>query len=515
MSGSLREASPYGQGNTLASRMGRAPLAPGRARVVVQRTEVHREGCACRPGELCPIWEPQDHQAQLLAVDRGILLSAGALGSGKSEPGALRLLKWALKNPRRPDGRPTRWYVIGPDFSLIKQEQFGKILEHARRLDGAQVVKRVVGGQDPRITLCHDQVLIGRSSTDPDRLKGHEVDGFWLDEAQNVKERAFRVACSRLRSTTAVRVVITGSPEDSPDWIWKLLSGEDDGYNKVRQRAIEEGSGVFAFRWSTDMNKTNTSAVVGVVRAILDASGKVHSAQELEGRFPNTIEAPSLGVIDYGRAFVGKLAIPDADALPYALGVDIGESIDFTWFTILTRRGVVLAMERFNAGSPDVPRARFYPYLEDRIVATAKRWRVARVVIDIAKSGKPTSQNVTPRLPGVKVDGFPTDAPGKKSEIIEALGVALGRGDVKIPSGWSAAGREVAVENVPQLRKEFEELTPLELGTGKRRWTHPDGGHDDGVVSLALAWHAVTSNPEAPPADLSNWRPINLGPRFF
>jgi hypothetical protein len=508
MSGSLRERSPYGQGNTLASRAGRVALAPGVARVGVQRAPN-------AAGELAPIWEPQEHQAQLLAVDRGILLSAGALGSGKSEPGALRLLKWALRYPRRPDGRPTKWYVIGPDFSLIRQEQFGKILEHARRLEGAEVVKRVVGGQDPRITLCHDQMIIGRSSTDPNRLKGHEVDGFWLDEVQNVEERAFRIACSRIRSTTAVRIVLTGSPEDSPDWVWKLLSGEDEGYNNVRRRAIEEGSGVWAFRWSTNMNKTNTSGVVGVVRAILDASGKGFAAQELEGRFPGTAEAPSLGVIDYARSFVGKLAIPDAEALPYAMGVDIGETIDFTWFTFLSKRGVVLGMERFNAGSPGVPRATFYPYLENRIVDSAKKWRVQRVIIDIAKSGKPTWQNVTPRLPGVRVDGFPTDAPGKKAEIIEALAVALGRSDVKVPSSWSAAGRDVNVEHVQQLRKEFEEFIAEELGNGKRRWRHPDGGHDDGIISLALAWHSVRSGPKNTGGSLSDWGAPDLGGSLF
>jgi hypothetical protein len=504
MSGSLREASPYGQGNTLASRAQRAPIAEGVARVGVQRLP-----------DGSPVWEPQEHQAALLAVDRGIILSAGALGSGKSEPGALRLLKWALKHPRRPDGRATRWYVIGPDFSLIKQEQFGKILEHARRLEGAQVVKRVVGGQDPRIILCHDQVILGRSSTDPQRLRGHEVDGFWLDEVQNVEEKAFRIAVSRIRSTTAVRIVLTGSPEDSPDWVWKLLSGEDEGYNTVRRRAIEEGSGVWAFRWSTAMNKTNMSGVVGVVRAILDASGKGLSAQELEGRFPGTAEAPSLGVIDYGRAFVGKITIPDAEALPFALGVDIGETVDFTWFTILSRRGVVLAMERFNAGSPGVPRATFYPYLEARIIDAAKRWRVQRVMIDIAKAGKPTWQNVVPKLPGVRVDGFPTDAPGKKSEVIEALSVALGRGDVKIPTAWSAAGRDVTVENVAQLRKEFEEFIPDELGNGKRRWRHPDGGHDDGIISLALAWHSVRSGPASNGGSLSGWTAPDLGGSMF
>lgn len=496
MSGSLLEASPYGQGNTLASRAARAPLAPGLARVGMD-------------------WTPQVHQAQLLAVDRGILLSAGALGSGKSEPGALRLLKWALRYPRRPDGRPTKWYALGPDFSLLRQEQFGKILEHARRIKGAEVVKRVVGGQDPRIILCHDQVILGRSTTDADRLRGHEVDGFWLDEAQNVEEKAFRIAISRLRSTTAIRVVITGSPEDSPDWIWKLLSGEDEGYNRVRLRLIEEGSGLWPFRWSSIMNTANSTSVLGVVRAVLDASTHNASAQELEGRFPNTSEAPGQNALNFVRAFVGRVEIRGEEAIPQVLGVDIGETLDFSWLTVMSSRGVVLYQERFNAGSPGVPRATFYPFLQDRIEQLAGVWRVKKVAIDSAKSGKSLAQALAVKVGDrFKVEGVDTSIPGRKSEIVEALLLATAAGRVRVPTAWRLGGQpEQTVDHVPQLRKEFEEMTIYEVGK-KRAFDHPSGGHDDGPVALAIAWKGLGGG-GTPGAGLGAWKAPILGPTFF
>lgn len=449
-------------------------------------------------------WVPHPYQAPLLTIDKGVIFASGALGSGKSEPGAKKLLTWALRYPRRADGRPTKWYAIGPDYSLIRQEQFGKILEHARRLEGVNVVKRVVYGIDPRIVLCHDQVILGRSGTDPDRLRGHEIDGFWGDEVQLWPERAFRIALSRLRSAQAVRVVLTGSPEDAPGWNWHLISGEHKGYNKLRAELLKGGSGFYCFRWASAQNTSNQGEVLGQIRAGLDASAEGVAAQELEGRYPGTHEAPSLAVLDYARAFVGRVDLAPTHVRPEVLGVDIGETEDFTWFTVLSGRGIVLTMERFNAGSPGVPRATFYPYLEERIASTAKAWRVSKVVIDTAKAGKPICQNVQGRLEGsgILANGYPTDSPGKKSEAIEALSVALGRGDVKIPSRWRCDGREVEVAQVEQLRKEFQELVPHEFAQGKRRWTHPEGAHDDGVVSLALAWHGL-SGVELPGGDYS------------
>jgi hypothetical protein len=259
----------------------------------------------------------------------------------------------------------------------------------------------------------------------------------------------------------------------------------------------------------------------------MDASSKRVAAQELEGKFPGTIESPSLGVIDYGRAFVGRVALAGNEASPAVLGVDIGETVDFTWLTVLSVKGVVLAQERFNAGTPGVARATFYPDLETRIWRVASRWGVSRVVIDSAKAGKPISQGVERRFAdansSVEVVAYGTDSPGKKAEAIERLAVALGRGDVRVPASWSvaadpetSAAAVVAVDHVDQLRKEFEELVAQDLPYGKRRWTHPEGGHDDGIVALALAFHGLATQPETMSAEqLDSWEPIAMPKRRF
>lgn len=466
--------SPHGQGGSARSDLvdGLSTVAPG--------------ALACST-----TWKAQEFQRRVLACPNGIVFAVGGVGSGKSEAAALWLLKQALLHPRRKDGNPTRWYIIGPEFSLIRLEQFPKILNHARRLRElgyGSLVRRVVYGMDPKIILRDGQMFLGRSGDQYKRMEGNEVDGAWMDEAQRQPEMAFAIMMTRLRSSDDVRVTVSASPEDSPGWVWRFINGRDKRYNTLRKRMLEEGKGVRIFRWSSHANKTNEAGVLSIIGAALAAASEGAQAQKIGGRFPGTDEAPAVGVIDYSRAFIPELQCTLDDVSPFSLGVDIGETEDFTWISVLSRTGVVLHMERWNAGSPGVPRAGFYPYVETQIQRLAKVWKVRAVAIDIAKAGKPIFQNMEIKLPGISVLGVDTSSPNKKYEVVEALALAVASGDVRIPETWIAPDhRRVQVKYVDQLRKEFEELTPHEKGQGRRSWDHPPGGHDDGIISVALA----------------------------
>lgn len=488
------EALAFGRGNTAAHRAGRAPLMPGLASITTE-------------------WAPYPSQTRMVGVTSGICMATGALGSGKSEPGAFMLLRWALRYPRRADGRPSKWYAIGPDFNLLRIEQMPKILEHARRIRGVNVIKRVNVGMDPKIVLIHDQTILFRSSTDADRLRGHEIDGFWLDESQKVDERAFRIAFSRLRSTDLVRVVITGSPEDSPSWNWHLISGQSVPHNKLRKNLLETGTGLYCYRWRSEENLANKAEVLSTVRAVMDASGENVALQELEGRYPGTPEAPALGALDFARAFVGKVPLKAEDMVGAVIGVDLGKKQDFTWITVLSKTGYVLEMERFNVSTPPVPKDGFYHYVEWRVSQLLAKWRVPLVKIDTALSGEAEAEFIAKSVgPRAKVEGYRTDSPRRKAEAIEALGVALARLTIKIPSVWvEPSGVEHRVDFVDYLRRELAELV-VTYHPGYRSFTHPAGGHDDGVVSLALCAQGLSvRKPEGGPL---NFKQPNF-PRFY
>ena len=510
-------ASPHGRGHTAADRTGRPELEAGASFVSTT-------------------WTPNEHQRRVMAVDRGFVFSVGGLGSGKSEAAAVKLLMWALRHPRRADGRPTQWYAVAPEFGLIRTEMFPKILEHARRLRelgyGA-VVKRVVQGMDPKIVLMHDQVILGRSADAPDRMRGFEVDGAWGDEAQRWAWKVFRMLVTRMRSAKAVRLALSASPEDAPGWLWKALEGKHKKFNLIRKALLDDGAGLWCFRWRSDANKANEAGTLGVIGAVLDANPDVPEesqqgtgpsvlqAQELGGRFPGTDEAPSLSVTDYARAFAAKdLQLSAEEARPEVLASDVGETVDFTWPVVMSGRGVALYMARWNAGSPDVPRSTFYVFLEEVLAELAIKWGVRKLVLDSSKAGKPVVQNLERRRQERRLGrvesvlGYDCSVPRKKAEAIEAVGVAMAGGSVRVPERWTGPDGDHVVEEVGWLRKEFSELVVFEHGSGKRSFDHPAGGHDDGVTSLALAWNVVSGRVETP-GDYSTWNQPKIGSGRF
>ena len=271
------------------------------------------------------------------------------------------------------------------------------------------------------------------------------------------------------------------------------------------------GAGFRVFRWASKDNTANTGSVLEVIAAALDAGEHGAAGAKLTGLFPGTHELPAVTAGDHARAFVGRIELHGEEARPVVLAVDVGETVDFSWLTVMSARGVQLAHERWNAGSPGVPRATFYPWAEDRIVHVARQWGVSVVVIDSAKSGKPIAQSIERKVaagsaPRVRVIAYDTSTPRKKADAIEAYLNALSKGDVRCPTHWRLGAREVAVEHVGNLQKELEELVPRDVGQGRRAFDHPPGGHDDGVVSGALAWHGLTSGVKTTSAgDYSGW----------
>jgi len=467
-----------------------------------------------RKGLLRTRWTPNGKQEQVLVSDTGIDLIVGGLGSGKSDVGALKLLRWALRYPRRKDGSPSKWLILGPDFSLLREEQMQKILEAATNLGELSykaVVKRVCIGQDPRIYLSSDQVLLCRSGTEPKRMRGHQFSGMWQDEAEFQEEAAFTMALTRMRSADAIRAVVTTSPQTVRNsWVWPILSGTHDGYNKLREKTE-----VRVHRWRSRDNLANEAEVLEAIGAALEAGSPGATSQELDGLFLGTHEAPDRGVFDYEPAFVSRLVLAPEQARAAVLGVDLGKQHDFTWLTVLSETGVVLFMQRLNASTINAPRDAFYPWVERRIVEIVTRFAVPVVKIDTAMQGASFAETLRRVLAGrARVDGYATDAPKRKSQAIEALGVALSRRAVQIPAVWvGSQGVEHQVEHVLQLRREFAELQADEKDA-LRTFTHPLGGHDDGVVSLALAYQGLARRVPMR-RDYSKWGTIDIGTRRF
>ena len=160
------------------------------------------------------------------------------------------------------------------------------------------------------------------------------------------------------------------------------------------------------------------------------------------------------------------------DGRAYVIGVDWGRHQDFTVFTVLdARERAAVAVDRFTQIEYHVQLA--------RLKALRQRFPTAAVVAETNNMGGPLIEQL--RRDGINVTSFQTTNLSK-AQIIEALAVAFEQGAIRIPPvQWL----------IDELMAFDQERTP----SGLMRYSAPSGGHDDGVMSLAIAWHAQAASP--------------------
>lgn len=460
---------------------------------------------------------PGTGQAACLAIDDGLDVCVTGIGGGKSDGAAFKVARWSQELPIRPDGAPTNWLVLGPDYKVVREVQLEKVLKQFRNFTRpfGEFVTHVRGGNDPQIQLANGSIIYGMSGNDPEALRGFEFDGVWMDEAAICKERAFAIALSRMRSASAIRAIITTSPK--PGWVWRVVKGATVGRRDLppEERTVYSEIirvlDVRVHRWDSAANTTNEGQVLDAIGAVLEASQRDMSKQELGGQFLG-VENDREAFNGYDRQLSGHLTLTGRACQAVVLGIDLGQTKDYTWLTILSKTGICLWQKRFKQNSlPGATRDNFYPLVEDEVIKVIRRWRVKLVQVDTAMHGRAFAQNLRRRLSkeGLKamVDGFDTSRGGKKQEALEDLSMACDEGLWTVPDSWKDSKNNVHfIDHVKDLRREIEDLEVEDKGNGKRVFSHPPGGHDDGLVSHALAYAPLGLAPPRPAVRASQFK---------
>lgn len=158
------------------------------------------------------------------------------------------------------------------------------------------------------------------------------------------------------------------------------------------------------------------------------------------------------------------------DGRAYVIGVDWGRHNDFTVITVVDARDrSVVAVDRFTDIAYEVQLA--------RLKALHQRFPRAPILAESNSMGGPLVEALQRmRLP---VRSFQTTA-ASKADAIEALALAFEQGAIRIPA-------------VQWLVDELMAFDQERLPSGAMRYAAPRGGHDDGVMSLAIAWHGIGS----------------------
>jgi predicted phage terminase large subunit-like protein len=251
----------------------------------------------------------------------------GGIGSGKTWAGAYDLIRRA---------QPGRLYlVIAPTYGMLSDATFRLFLALAQEL-GLIDPSEVKRSAPPSIRLRTGAEVLFRSGDEPDRLRGPNLSGVWLDEASLMSPDIFTVAIGRLREAGQQGwLTATFTPKGRRHWTYETFATGRPDTALISARTAD--------------NPFLPSGFDATVRRQYTAA---HAAQELEGQFIDAFGAlfqrDWFTVVDHSPQLVSRVRAWDLAATPkdeakshdpdWTAGVLVGKDSDGTYYVLDVRR---------------------------------------------------------------------------------------------------------------------------------------------------------------------------------
>ncbi|MBW4437657.1 MAG: terminase family protein [Pleurocapsa minor GSE-CHR-MK-17-07R] len=361
---------------------------------------------------------------------------------GKTELGKWTSLEAALR------GGAVWW--VSPTYRMASQV-WRDLKRACRSLHGVEV-----NTQEMRLELPNGGFIAIRSAHHPENLRGAGLDFVVLDEAAFMTPDTWPEVIRPMLADRGGAALFLSTPYGR-NWFWEVYQlGQDAAHPDWA-----------SFQFSSYDNPLIPRAEIDAIRAV--TQDRVFRAEYL-AEFIDDDGAVFRGIRETATAPLH--AEPVAGRL-YVGGIDWGRSHDFTVFTLIdsvTRE--VVALDRFNKVGWALQRG--------RIAALCARWAPALVWAEENSIGGANIEAL--QAEGLPVRPFSMTA-ASKTPLIEALALAIERGDIRLPMPGDAHG--------DALLAELAAYTLARLPGGGLRFSAPPGLHDDMVISLALAWHGV------------------------
>jgi hypothetical protein len=312
-----------------------------------------------------------------------------------------------------------------------------------------------INSSDKRLTLITGGVFEAWTLDNPDAGRGRKYDLAIVDEAAMV---------DRLMDTWSLAIRPTLADREGAAWFLSTPKGHNAFY---RLYSLGQDADPAWRSWKMP-SETNPHVPAHEIQAMRESLPERVVAQEIDAAFM----ADGGGVFRKVRDAIDRTPRTGYDpACTYTMGADWGRTNDFTVLTVynVTKKRVE-HIERFTGIGYDLQ--------TQRLRALAQRYRVQTVVAESNSMGGPVVESLQ-RL-GLPVIPFATTGESK-GPLIEALSLGIESG---------------AVQLLPDdvLIAELTSYELQRLPSGRYRYSAPDGQHDDCVISLALAYYAVTSH---------------------
>lgn len=336
----------------------------------------------------------------------------------------------------------------------VPQYRNGRPLWRFARTAVADLVaaKMVRSNETERLIEFPNGGSLGVYSMDnPDSIRGEAFHLVILDEAAMMPESVWQEAIEPTLADYGGEAILISTPKGR-NWFWREWQHGRDGTEDYAS-------------WTAP---SSSNPNPNIKRAADLAKFRVPERSYRQEWLAEFIE-------DGGSVFrrVRDAIWTEIDPTPtaghdYVIGVDWGKQHDFTVVTVLdTFWNAVVAVDRFNQID--------YTVQMNRVQALVDRYHPISVVAERNSMGEVLIEQAERR--GWPVEAFTTNNASKR-KAIDDLALAFEQGTLRIPDeAW--------------LIDELEAYDMERLPSGLLRYGAPSGMHDDGVMSLAIAWHGA------------------------
>ncbi len=303
------------------------------------------------------------------------------------------------------------------------------------------------------IQLINGTTIYFKSSERPETIRGLSINYAFIDEAQDCKDIAWKQSILPTLSAAGKKCIITGTPKRK-NWFYDVfMLGKSQTHTNHKSY---HGS-------SVDSPYVSKEFIEEQKRTLPPKIFKQEFLAEWQD--------------NEGAVFQGldKVCInevwPDQNQSKVYAGLDIGNKGDYSVLTIIDELGRVLYMWRDNRIE--------YSQIADKVAEICRHYKVRDLLVETNGVGDPVFEMIKKRYSRTS-PLFQTNQ--TKENIIRRLMGDIQDTTLELPS----------FNLFPTLQEELEIFEYEVLPSGKIRYTHPQGFHDDAVISLAIAnWNRV------------------------
>ncbi len=384
------------------------------------------------------------------------------------------------ERPRHLVPKVVAWFVY-PTFTLADE-----LWVELKRSISADKLAKPPNESKRVIELKGDARIRVRSAENPETLVAAGIDIAVIGEASRMSVEAWKNLRPALDSPGRLGQALLNTTPKGRDWVWEMWKRGTKGHPSYDPE-FESFNFPQSFVLGPDGKPARhphgnpyitLESWVQARKEALEQVGTRWFSQEIQAEFLSGEGA----LFKYIRERI--LPAPENPTFPLSAGLDVGRSPDFTVISVMDSTGRQVYVERMGTIGYDAQRL--------KIVSLCKSLPIHKLLIETNGPGQPFMEMIQRDLmtasPPINttVEGFYTTGPSKTG-LIEGLAVA-----------FEQDPQEIAILGDPIQINELEAYETTPLSSGRVRYHHPEGGHDDYVMALALAWLCVMSGRATP-----------------